>query len=149
MSHTQTFSRVWLKVTHGDRFASFVCCLKTVIRAHVMPHTWLDRAPFFFCRTALLLHSTLRTGPFLAFRYKDFWLAVLPNKARSQFLCGLGTGVRVALALASILRYLCTYRVEPATLRVWRVRLNQSEDVRTERSHVAQSRISDRRVVSL
>ena len=39
-------------------------------------------------------------------------------------------------------------RVEPATLRVRRVRLNHSAVVRTERSNVAQCRISDRRVVS-
>ena len=52
------------------------------------------------------------------------------------FLCGLGTGVLVALALASIL---CSHRVQPATLRVWRVRPNHSEDARTERSHVVQS----------
>ena len=64
------------------------------------------------------------------------------------FLCGWGTGVLVSLALAVILRYLCSSRVEPANLRVCRVRLNHSEDVRTERSSVAQSRISDRGVVS-
>ena len=38
--------------------------------------------------------------------------------------------------------------VEPATLRVRHVRLNHREDVRTEKCNVAQSRISDRRVVS-
>ena len=54
------------------------------------------------------------------------------------FLCGLGTGVLIALALAVILRYLCSSRVEPATLRVRRVRLNHSEDVRTEESNVNQ-----------
>ena len=40
-------------------------------------------------------------------------------------------GVLVALALASILLYLCSSWVEPATLRVRRVRLNHSEDVRS------------------
>ena len=64
------------------------------------------------------------------------------------FLFGLGTGVFVALALASILCYLCSSRVELAALRVRRVRLNESEDVRTEKSNVGQPRISDRRVVS-
>ena len=52
------------------------------------------------------------------------------------------SGVLVALALASILRCLCFSRVEPATLRVRCVRQNHSEDVRAERLHVAQSRIS-------
>ena len=64
------------------------------------------------------------------------------------FLCGLRTGGFVALALASILRHLCSSHVEPATLRVRRVRMNHSEDDRTERSNVAQPRISDRGVVS-
>ena len=64
------------------------------------------------------------------------------------FLCGLGAGVSVALALAVILRYLCSSRVEPASLRVRRVRLNHSEDGRTDESNVAQARISGRRVVS-
>ena len=64
------------------------------------------------------------------------------------FVCGLCTGALVALVLAMILRYLCSSRVEPATLRVRRARLDHSEDVRTEKSNVAQSRIFDRRVVS-
>ena len=64
------------------------------------------------------------------------------------FFGGLGTGVNVMLALVVILRYLCSSRVEPAALRVRRVRLNRSVQVRTERFNVAQSRISDRRVVS-
>ena len=63
-------------------------------------------------------------------------------------LWALGTGVLVAFALAVVFRYLCSSRVEQATLRVRRVRLNHNEDVRTEKSNVAQSRISDRLVVS-
>ena len=43
------------------------------------------------------------------------------------FLCGFGAGAFVALALVVILRYLCSSRVEPATLRVRRVRLNHNE----------------------
>ena len=39
-------------------------------------------------------------------------------------------------------------RVEPSPLRGRRVRLHHSEDIRTEKSNVAQFRISDRRVVS-
>ena len=61
------------------------------------------------------------------------------------FICGLVTGSLVALALTVILRRLCSSRVEPVTLRVRRVWLNHSEDVRAERSIVAQSRISDLR----
>ena len=38
------------------------------------------------------------------------------------FLCGLGTVILVAHALASILRYPCSSRAAPATLRVPRVR---------------------------
>ena len=54
-------------------------------RSHVMSHTWLDRAPFLLpWRTALLLCSTLQTGPFPAFRSWDLCLAVLPKRARSQ-----------------------------------------------------------------
>ena len=53
-----------------------------------------------------------------------------------------------ALSLAVILRYMCCYRVEPTIPRVRRVRQNHSESVRTERNHIAQSRISDRRLVS-
>ena len=64
------------------------------------------------------------------------------------FLCGFGAGVFVALALAVILRYLYSSRVHPASLRVLRVRLNHSDDGRTSESNVAQSRISNRRVVS-
>ena len=64
------------------------------------------------------------------------------------FLGGFGARVFVALALAVILRYLLCSRIEPVALRVRRVRLNCSEDVRTDESKVAQSRISDRRVVS-
>ena len=45
------------------------------------------------------------------------------------FLCGLGTGVIVSLALAVIPRYLSSSRVEPG---VGRVRLNHNEDVGTE-----------------
>ena len=63
-------------------------------------------------------------------------------------LCGFGAVVLVALGLAVILRYLCSSRVEPASLRVRRVRLNNSEDVRIDDSNVAKSRISDRRVIS-
>ena len=64
------------------------------------------------------------------------------------FLCGLGGGVFVALPLAVILGYLCYARVEPASVRVHRVRFNHSEDGRTDESGVAQPRISHRRVVS-
>ena len=64
------------------------------------------------------------------------------------FFCAFGAGVFVALALAVIRRYLCSSRVEPASLRVRRVRLNHSEYVRTAESNVAQPRISDRRVIS-
>ena len=59
-----------------------------------------------------------------------------------------GAGVFLALALPVILGYLCSSRVESASLRVRRVRLNHSEDGRTDESDFAQSRISDRRVVS-
>ena len=54
----------------------------------------------------------------------------------------------VALALAVILRYLCSSRVEPASLRLRRVRVNHSVDGRTDESNVGQSRNSDRRFVS-
>ena len=64
------------------------------------------------------------------------------------FICGVGTGFLGALALAVILRCLCSSRVEPITLRLRRLRVDHIEDVRTERSNVVQSRISDRRVVS-
>ena len=64
------------------------------------------------------------------------------------FLSGLGAGVFLALALAVIPRCLSSSRVEPASLRAGRVRLNRSEDGRTEESNVAEFRISDRRVVS-
>ena len=64
------------------------------------------------------------------------------------FPCGLGTGVIVTLVLPVILRYLCFSRVEPATHPVHRVRLKHSEAVRIEKSNFAQSRLSDRRVVS-
>ena len=63
------------------------------------------------------------------------------------FVCGIGTSVFVALALVVLLRYRCSSRVEPAALRVRRVRVNHSDDVRTDESNVAQSRISDRRAV--
>ena len=66
----------------------------------------------------------------------------------SCFSVARGQACAVALALASILRYLCSFRVEPAALRVRRVLLNHSEGVRTESSNVAQSRISSRRFVS-
>ena len=63
------------------------------------------------------------------------------------FNCGLGTGIFfVALALAVILRYAFATCAERVTLQVPRVRLDHSEVVRTEKSNVAQSRISDRRV---
>ena len=64
------------------------------------------------------------------------------------FFCGLGTGVIVTFALVVIVRYLCSCRVEPAALRVRRVRLNHSDDSGTEGVGVAQCRNSDRRVVS-
>ena len=64
------------------------------------------------------------------------------------FLCGFGADVFVALALAVILRHLYSSRVVPASLRVRRVRLEHSEDGRTEKFNFAQSWISDRRVVS-
>ena len=53
------------------------------------------------------------------------------------FLCGLGTGVMVELGDPSSFAF-----------RFRRVRLKHCEDVRTERCKVAQSRISDGRVVS-
>ena len=65
------------------------------------------------------------------------------------FLSGLGTGVSVTLVLVVILRYLCPSRVEPAAHRVRHVRLNNSEYDRTERFNVVQSKISDRRIVTL
>ena len=52
----------------------------------------------------------------------------------------------MAFEQAYLLR--CNSRVDLVTLRVRRVRLNHSEDVRTEGSNVAQSKVSDRRVVS-
>ena len=61
-----------------------------------------------------------------------------------SFLCDPGTGVIVALDLMVLLRYRCSSRVEPAPLRVRRVRLAHREDVGV---NCAQSRISDRRVV--
>ena len=64
------------------------------------------------------------------------------------FSCGFLTGVIVTLALVVILRYLCSSRVEPAALRVRHGRLSHSEDVGTEGVGVAQSRISDRHVIS-
>ena len=50
------------------------------------------------------------------------------------FLCGLVTCVIVTLALVVLLRYRRSSRVEPAALRVRRVRLDHNEDVRTEKS---------------
>ena len=50
------------------------------------------------------------------------------------FVHGLGTGLLAALALAVIFPCLCSFRVDLVTLRVRRVRLNHSEDVRTEGS---------------
>ena len=64
------------------------------------------------------------------------------------FLCGLGACVFVAFALVVLLRCRCSSRVEPAALRVRRVRLNHNEDAGTEEVNFAESRISDRRVVS-
>ena len=46
-----------------------------------MSHTCALIAHLFFCRTALILYSTLQTGSFLVFRSKDLGLAVLPNRA--------------------------------------------------------------------
>ena len=43
------------------------------------------------------------------------------------FLCGLGTGVIVSLALVVILPHVCSTGAEPAALRVRRVRLNHRE----------------------
>ena len=70
VSLTQTFSRVCLKdLTRvpGHIVAAF-CCLSEISqpfsRAHVVSHTWLDRAPFPLPHTALralLLNSTLQT----------------------------------------------------------------------------------------
>ena len=51
----------------------------------------------------------------------------------------------MTLALVVLLRYRCSSRVEPAALRVRRVRLNLSEDVRSEGVKRDQFRISDRR----
>ena len=53
----------------------------------------------------------------------------------------------MTLALVVLLSHWCSSRVEPAALRVRRVRLNHNEIVRTEGVHFAQSRISDRSVV--
>ena len=54
-------------------------------------------------------------------------LDIVDQKWKFPFLCGLGTGVLVALALASILRYLCSSSVEPATLRVRRARQSRCQ----------------------
>ena len=75
-------------------------------------------------------------------------LEVAVHHFEFPFFCGFCGGVFVALALAVILRYLCSSRVEPASLRVRRVRLNHNEDGRTDESNVGQSRNSDRRFVS-
>ena len=64
------------------------------------------------------------------------------------FLCGLVAVVSVTLALVVLLCYRCSSRVEPAARRVHRVRLSHREDVETEGDISAQSRISDRGVVS-
>ena len=60
----------------------------------------------------------------------------------------LGYGCTFTLALAVTLRFVCSSRGEPVTLRVRRVRLSHSNDARAEKFDVSQSRISDRRVVS-
>ena len=62
-----------------------------------------------------------------------------------------GWGASVSLwawVRAYLLRLLSRRALPVLNQRTLRVRLNQREDVRTERSHVAQSRISDHRVVS-
>ena len=56
------------------------------------------------------------------------------------FLCGLGTGVLMTLALVVLSRYRCSSRAGPAALQARRVRL--------KRVNFAQSKICDRPVVS-
>ena len=63
------------------------------------------------------------------------------------FICGMGVGVLVTLALVT-LRWLCSCREKPLTLRVRRVRLRHGDDISAEQVDVAQSRTWDRRVVS-
>ena len=89
----------------------------------------------------LLINQTI----FLLSEYRQAsdWQELAHNST-----CPIVTCPEPEVALVVIFRYLCSFHVEPAALRVRRVRLDHSEDVITERLNVAQTRISDRCVVS-
>ena len=87
-------SRVWLKdLTRvpGHMVAAFLMSFlkQSSSRAHVMSHTLPDHAPFSRCSSTLRSLSPcsiVRTGQLPVQLRKDSYLAVLPNRARSQVL---------------------------------------------------------------
>ena len=101
-------------------------------------------APFLIKETVFLLSDFRQASERQKTRSRLSLADCLLSGARSCWigsvcLC-LGRGVLVTLALAVPLRRRCSSRGEPVTLRVRRVRLNHSEDVRTEKSTLLSSR---------